>query len=185
MCGQATLFLSTHSRIFKVIIDWDYWRNKDPVFSEDALIWFTVGSRAASGTGSGIFGLRPHRSFSFPFGNFATVFQIEIYAILQCACENIRRAYKNKRILILSNSQAVLKALSGPKGTSELVALSALAGLNEITLAWVPGHCGILGNKEAEKLAKQASSMPLPSPEPALGIPRCSAREAISTWTMN
>jgi hypothetical protein len=27
--------------------------------------------------------------------------------------------------------------------------------------------------------------MPLPGPEPALGIPRCSAREAIRAWTMN
>jgi hypothetical protein len=35
-----------HSRIFKVILDWDYWRNKDPLFLKDALIWFTDGSRA-------------------------------------------------------------------------------------------------------------------------------------------
>ena len=77
-----------HSKIFKVIIDWDYWRNKDPVLPEDALIWFIDSSRTNSGTGSGIFGLRPNRSFSIPLGKFATVFQTEIYAILQCACEN-------------------------------------------------------------------------------------------------
>jgi ribonuclease HI len=121
------------------------------VFPEDALIWFTGGSRADSGTGSGIFGLRPNRSFSFPLGKLATAFQTEIYAILQCVCENIRRAYKNKQILILSDSQAALKALSSPKETSRLVAecldaLSALVSLNEVTLIWVPGHCGILGN---------------------------------------
>ena len=86
-------------------------------------------------------------------GKFATVFQTEIYAILQCACENIRRAYKNKRILIFSDSQAALKALSSPKVTSGLVAecldaVFALASLNEVTLIWVPGHCGILGNKK-------------------------------------
>jgi hypothetical protein len=34
-----------HPKIFRVIIDWDYWENKDPVFPEDALIWFTDGSR--------------------------------------------------------------------------------------------------------------------------------------------
>jgi len=86
-------------------------------------------------------------------GKFATVFQTEIYAILQCACENIRRAYKNKRILIFSDSQAALKALSSPKVTSGLVAecldaVFALASLYEVTLIWVPGHCGILGNKK-------------------------------------
>ena len=106
----------------------------EKVFLKDALIWFTDCSRANSGTGSGIFGLRPNRSFSFPLGKFATVFQIEIYAILQCACENIRRAYKNKRILIFSDSQAALKALSCSKVTSELVAegLDALSALASI-----------------------------------------------------
>jgi len=79
-----------YSKVFSVIIQWDHWKNKDPVFPEDALIWFTDSSKANLGTGSGIFGLRPNRSFSFPLGKFATVFQTEIYAILQSACENIR-----------------------------------------------------------------------------------------------
>ena len=67
----------------------DYWRNKDPNFPEDALVWFTDGSTTDSGTGAGIYGVRPNRSFSFPLGKFASVFQTEIYAITQCASENI------------------------------------------------------------------------------------------------
>jgi hypothetical protein len=140
--------------------------------------------------GSGIFGLRPNGTLSFPLGKFTTVFQTEVYAILQCACENLRRAYRNKRILIFSDSQAALRALSGPKVTSELVleclnALSALAGLNGVTLVWVPGHCGFRGNEEADKLARQASAIPLTGPEPALRIPKCLASEALRTWTIN
>jgi ribonuclease HI len=112
------------------------------------------------------------------------VFKTEIYAILQCAYENIRRAYKNKQILICSDSQAALKALSGPKVTSRLFAvcldaLFALASLNEVTLVWMPEHQGILGNEQADKLARQASAMPILGPESALGIPKCLAREAI------
>jgi hypothetical protein len=61
-----------YSKTFKVIIDQDYWRTKDPVFSEDALIWFTDGSRADSGTGSGICGLRPNSSLSFPLSKFSS-----------------------------------------------------------------------------------------------------------------
>jgi hypothetical protein len=79
-----------HSKIFRVVIDRDYWKNNDPVFPADALPWFTDGSRTDSGTGSGISGIRPKRSFSFSLGKYATVFQTEIYVILQCACENIR-----------------------------------------------------------------------------------------------
>jgi ribonuclease HI len=159
------------------------------VVPEDSLVWFTDGSRMPSGTGSGIFGARPNTSLGFSLGKFATVFQTEIYAILQCACENIRRAYRNMRILIFSDSQAALTALVGPKVKSHLVAeclnaLSGLAGRNEVILAWVPGHCGIPGNEEADRFTRQASGLPLQGPEPALGIPRCSVRETIRAWTM-
>ena len=62
-----------------------------------------------------------------------------------------------------------------------LDALSMLAKLNEVTFAWVPGHRGIPGNEEADTLARQASAMPLLGPEPALGILKCSVREALIT----
>jgi hypothetical protein len=87
-------------KIFSVIIDMDYWRNKDPTFHEDALIWYTDGSRTDSVTESSIYGLKANKSYSFFLGKFALVIQTKIYVILQCTYENIRRAYKNKRILI-------------------------------------------------------------------------------------
>jgi hypothetical protein len=62
-----------------------------------------------------------------------------------------------------------------------LDALSVLASLNEVTLVWVPAHCCIPSNEEADKLTRQASAIPLPGPKLALGTPRCSAREAIKT----
>jgi hypothetical protein len=34
-----------------------------------------------------------------------------------------------------------------------------------------------------DRLARQASAMPLLGPELALGIPKCLAREAIKSWT--
>ena len=82
MQSDHTIPVYHFSKIYKVIIDVDYWRNKDPEFPEDALVWFTNGSRTDSGTGAGIYGVRPNRSFSFPLGKFASVFQNEIYAII-------------------------------------------------------------------------------------------------------
>jgi len=188
MQSDHTIPVYNYPKFLNIIIDADYWRKRDPVFPKDVLIWYTDGSRTDSGTGSGIYDVRPNRSYCFPLGKFATVFQTEIYAILQCAYENIRRAYKNKRILIFSDSQAALKALSGPKVTSRLVAecldaLFALASLNEVTLVWVPGHRGILGNEQADKLARQMSALLILGPEPALGISKRSAREALKNWT--
>jgi hypothetical protein len=89
--------------------------------------------------------------------------------------------------LFFSDSQAMLKVLSSPKVTSRLAAecldaLSALASQNEVTLMWMPGHCGIPGNEKAYKLVRQGAATPLIGPEPALAIPRCSAREAIKNW---
>ena len=114
-------------------------------------------------------------------GKLASDFQTEIYAIIQCAYENIRRAYKNKRILVFSDSQAALTAVSSPKVTSKLVAecqdsLLALANRNEITLIWVPWHHG---NEEA---GQASAAQPL-RPQRALGIPNCLVREAIKNWT--
>jgi hypothetical protein len=57
----------------------------------------------------------------------------------------------------------------------------ANSGLTSVFL--LLSNRGILGNEEADKLARQASAMPLLGPEPALGIPKCLAREATKNWT--
>jgi hypothetical protein len=66
-----------YSKIFNVIIDMDYWRNKDPELPKDALIWFTDGSRTDLRTGSGIYGLKPNKSYSFSLSKFASVFRLK------------------------------------------------------------------------------------------------------------
>jgi hypothetical protein len=73
MRSDHTIPIYFSSKTFKVIIDQDYWRTKDPEFPEHALIWCIDGSGAGSGTGSGIRGLRPKSSLSFPLGKFAMV----------------------------------------------------------------------------------------------------------------
>ena len=75
MWSDHTIPVYNYSKIYKVIRDMDYWRNKDPKFPEDALVWLTDGSRTDSGTGAGIYGIRPNRNFSFPLGKFVSVYK--------------------------------------------------------------------------------------------------------------
>ena len=145
-----------YSKIFNVIIDMDYWRNKDPVLLKDALIWFTDGSRTDLGKESGIYGLKPNKSYSFSLGKFVSVLQTEIYAILRCAYENIRRASKNKRILTFSDSQAALKVPNGPKVISRLVKNARKLSLHWQHLTRLPssGCQGIMASWETKWLIR-------------------------------
>jgi len=70
---------------------------------------------------------------------------------------------------------AAIKAVSAYKATTGLVAdavtaLKASTTFNSVRLIWVPGHCGIAGNKKVDMLAKQASSSCFTGPEPSIGI---------------
>jgi hypothetical protein len=47
MRSDYTIPVYHYSKILYVKIDRDYWRNKNPVFPEEAVIWFTDGSRAS------------------------------------------------------------------------------------------------------------------------------------------
>ena len=64
-----------------------------------------------------------------------------------------------RRIHICSGSRVEIAALAKLTTKSALVlesmqALEQPSGFNKVTLAWIPGHCGIPGNEETDKLTK-------------------------------
>jgi len=88
---------------------------------------------------------------SVSLGEYAAVFQAEIYAILACAHEIQMNNRPEKYVSIFSDSQVALKALQAAKTKSLLVqqcqeALNNISAHHIVGLFWVPGHSGICGN---------------------------------------
>ncbi|KAJ8917634.1 hypothetical protein NQ315_000118 [Exocentrus adspersus] len=111
-----------------------------------------------------------------------------MFAILACVSENLKRGYSNQHIQICTDSQAALQALKSPRITSQMVrectnSLAELVQRNKVRLVWVPGHCGVTGNEEADALARKGSSDTFTGPEPAVGLPYSYPQGSIDNWT--
>ena len=71
---------------FKVIISSREERiNQTPRMTQQGHIWYTDGSKTADGTGAGIYSRQLRNDLSYRLEQYNSVFQAEIYAILQCA----------------------------------------------------------------------------------------------------
>ncbi|KAJ8959714.1 hypothetical protein NQ318_021908 [Aromia moschata] len=134
------------------------------------------GSKIGDKAGAGVYGKTTRTKLSFALGSYASVFQAEIYAILACGMEILKTAPKRRTIQICTDSQAALMAIESSKVKSRLVLdckkiLNDLASCNRVILTWVPGHSGVLGNEEADRLARVGSIGYPIGPEPILGVP--------------
>ena len=105
-----------------------------------------------------------------PAGKLCSSFRAELVA-MKTALQHLltQPAHQEDPIVLCTDSQAALAALrSGPAEQRSMLSKTvweALLGLSdagrrEIHLQWVPSHCGLRGNEQADDLAKQAASLP-------------------------
>jgi ribonuclease HI len=104
------------------------------------------------GVGARIYREKPKKVLKLSLGKYPTVFQAEVIVIQASVHENLKKEYSAKKILIYTDSQAALKALSC-HWTSHLVRdsyrdLVAPAKQNEATLICMPGPKGNPAMKE-------------------------------------
>lgn len=141
---------------------------------EDTITCYTDGSLMNGQAGAGAFIERLEWKQAIPLGSRVTVFQAEVYAIIAVADKLRLQEVRDKEIVVFSDSQAAIKALSSNTLNSKLVLecaerLNELGTSNNVKIAWVPGHSGFDGNECADLLARQGSEAKFIGPEPSLG----------------
>jgi ribonuclease HI len=148
---------------------------------------FTDGSRIEGiGSGAGVFFPEERLKHAIPLGKHTSVFQAEIFAILDCSrCPELLA--DDRSVLIRTDSQAAIKALAAVKINSKLVqecrnALDNLGSTRQLTIQWVKAHAGTDGNEEADKLARRGANSAYIGPEPALCAGKSFYRVALEKW---
>ncbi|KAJ8961350.1 hypothetical protein NQ318_014593 [Aromia moschata] len=169
---------------YRVIVPKEGEEDSHIPIQQNGTTWYTDGSKTEQSTGAGATNRDPDCEISINLGNYSTVFQAEITAISACAQEMTRTSYTNKRIQIISDSQAALKALGAVEIHSQVVkdcmdSLTKLAEHNSITLKWMRGHQGHVGNERTDFLAKKGAEVPLLGPEPTCGLAYRTARRVM------
>ena len=164
------------------------WLNGWPTgLSRGSKVRFTDGSKTPNGTGAGVYAPETGLGNSFYLGEIASVPQAELYAALMGAHEALPIGTQGEEVLICLDNIGMIKALVSPVVTSKLVKeckeyLNLLGLSNRINLVWVPGHSGVEGNEEADKLGKEGSAAQANGPEPYLPIPQSECKRALEDW---
>ena len=93
------------------------------------------------------------------------IFHAELLAIEE-AINMIKQLPKNN-YTIMSDSKSALTQLSSRRAeneTSERIrqSINELQQQNiKVTICWIPGHVGLMGNEQADQLAKAAANLPI------------------------
>ena len=116
--------------------------------------------------GSGIVILHTHghtTSHSFLAGSPTTSHKAELIAIREATSQIYKLTPSASHFVILTDSRSCIEGLMSPRDHLERETLERLTTLSlQSTLAvqWIPSHCGLHGNEEADEMARLGRDAP-------------------------
>ena len=123
---------------------------------------FTDGSatNVVTNGGAGILvhfpgGQKP--SASMAVGKHCSNYRAETEAFIQGASIVQASDHDCKQVVFLSDALSVLQAYQSHKFQNLTKALQQVAATRRADLQWIPAHCGISGNEQADMLAKEGA----------------------------
>ena len=136
---------------------------EDPYPPDNALIYYTDGSKTDSGVGLSFCVFSQGQciyTWNTKLRHFNTVFQAEAFAIYYALSWHLEHHRQNS-FVILSDSQSVIKALIKFKQQDPIIQgiITLFLTFNGSYghISWIKAHVGIAGNELADYLAKQAT----------------------------
>merc|ERR1712121_162399 len=119
--------------------------------------YYTDGSVQGKKTGIGVF----HKNFSecIRIPDDTTIYTAEAYAILRA----LRQGLKSKKdMTIFTDSLSCLVAIKHYQTEHTIITrilnILHFSSLN-ISLCWIPSHCNVLGNEQADRIAKRSLNL--------------------------
>ena len=91
-----------------------------------------------------------------PTGIYCTNYRAEVEALVLASQLISSTVEQEAQVVFLTDALSVLEAASNSKLPRLEDALKSIK-CTKVVLQWIPSHCGILGNEEADKLAKHGA----------------------------
>ena len=94
---------------------------------------------------------------SMAVGKHCSNYRAETEALIQAASIVKASDHDCRQVVFLSDALSVLQAYQNHKLPSLAKALQQVAATRRAVLQWIPAHCGISGNEQADILAKEGA----------------------------
>ena len=155
------------------------------VLNQSIVKVYTDGSKLDGRVGAGFYAKYPNNSPKLAFfllWNLQHCIAGRSLSHFRSSKNLLLEKMHNQSIVVLVDSQAVIKALIKCTVTSIIVLncirnlnqLNQLGKQNHVSIAWIPGHAGVYGNKVADFVAKSGSQSKIHGPEPYITVPYAS-----------